>query len=76
MSNQMGKQSLSSLGVSSSLSGSGLGFHITTGLILKSGLSLMLSVVGFYFLAYGKKNQEPEKMLWGAALIVVSFLIF
>ncbi len=53
-----------------------LGFHITTGLILKSGLSLMLSVVGFYFLAYGKKNQEPEKMLWGAALIVASFLIF
>ncbi|MDE1976589.1 MAG: hypothetical protein KGI84_04955 [Elusimicrobia bacterium] len=59
-----------------STAGSPLGFHVTTGLILKSGISLMLSVVGFYFLAYGKKNQEPEKMLWGAALILVSFLIF
>lgn len=60
----------------SAAGGPGLGFHITTGLILKSGFSLILSVFGFYFLAYGKKNQEPEKMLWGAVLIVASFLIF
>jgi len=68
------KQLLS--GAPPAATGSGLGFHITTGLIVKSGFSLILSVVGFYFLAYGKKNQEPEKMLWGAVLIVASFIIF
>ncbi|MBI5631268.1 MAG: hypothetical protein HY921_10345 [Elusimicrobia bacterium] len=39
-------------------------------------LGLVTSVLGMHYLALGKRNQEVEKMIWGAALIIASFLIF
>ncbi|MHB2025801.1 MAG: hypothetical protein ACYCPQ_04065 [Elusimicrobiota bacterium] len=53
-----------------------LGFHFGPGVIIKLVFSTILSLLGAYYLASGKKNQEPSRMIWGAVLILASFMIF
>ncbi|HAM36027.1 MAG TPA: hypothetical protein DEB40_05410 [Elusimicrobia bacterium] len=51
-------------------------FNITQGLVLKASASLVLSAAGLYILIQGKKNQSLQRMLLGAALIMLSLLLF
>ena len=39
-------------------------------------VSSIMGTVGGYLLYRGKKIQEPKLMLWGAALIVLSYYLF
>lgn len=49
---------------------------VTNGAILKFGASAVLSVLGMYYLATGKKEGDVEKMLLGAALSIAAFFFF
>jgi hypothetical protein len=39
-------------------------------------LSLAMGTIGVYLLYRGKKTMEPKLMLWGGALILLSYLLF
>ncbi|MDE2038661.1 MAG: hypothetical protein KGO96_10980 [Elusimicrobia bacterium] len=68
----------------SGLAGLGLGaasaapaaFHMTTGVIWKTLGSLVLSVLGMYYLNRGRKESDLGAMLKGAVLILLSFFLF
>ena len=38
--------------------------------------SLVVGMLGFYFLIRGKKTQSPKLILLGAVLIVASYYLF
>lgn len=44
--------------------------------MIKLGASFIMSILGIYYLSSGKKQQNPESMLIGAALLIASFFIF
>ncbi|OGR87856.1 MAG: hypothetical protein A3J74_06260 [Elusimicrobia bacterium RIFCSPHIGHO2_02_FULL_57_9] len=48
----------------------------TPGSMIKLGASFIMSILGIYYLSSGKKQQNPESMLIGAALLIASFFIF
>ncbi|HEY5039167.1 MAG TPA: hypothetical protein VIJ93_08870 [bacterium] len=39
-------------------------------------VSCIMGFIGGYLMLRGKKIQEPKMILWGAALIVLSYLLF
>jgi len=39
-------------------------------------VSTIMGLVGGYMMLRGKKIQQPKMILWGAALIVLSYLLF
>jgi hypothetical protein len=43
---------------------------------LETIASFIMGTIGMYLLYRGKKIQEPKLMLWGAALIVLSYFAF
>jgi hypothetical protein len=43
---------------------------------LETIASFIMGTVGMYLLYRGKKIQEPKLMLWGAALIILSYFAF
>jgi hypothetical protein len=43
---------------------------------LECFLSLAMGTIGAYLLYRGKKIMEPKLMLWGGALIVLSYVLF
>ena len=53
-----------------------LGFKITQSLLLKGAAGTVLSIIGMYYLAMGKKNQSLNSMLLGGALILFSLFLF
>ena len=50
--------------------------HMGTGFFVKTLASTIVGIVGMFYLGFGKKNQDVQKMLIGAVLIVVSMLFF
>jgi hypothetical protein len=43
---------------------------------VKFGGSVALGIVGALLLAYGKKNNDVQKMILGAVMTLASFLLF
>jgi hypothetical protein len=43
---------------------------------LKFGASTVMGLAGMLFLGYGKKNNDVQKMLLGAALTIGSMFVF
>ncbi|HVZ81181.1 MAG TPA: hypothetical protein VHE12_10375 [bacterium] len=43
---------------------------------LKLIVSTLMGILGGYFMYRGKKIQNVQMILWGGALIVLSYLIF
>ena len=38
--------------------------------------SVILGTLGLYFLYRGKKTESPRLMIWGAGLLVLSYLVY
>lgn len=49
---------------------------ITQSGLVKFGVSGILSVLGMYYLAVGKKESDLQKMLLGAAISLVALFLF
>lgn len=49
---------------------------VTKSGIWKFGLSTVAGVLGMYYLAAGKKENDVEKMVIGAVLTIVSLFLF
>jgi len=49
---------------------------LTSGFMFKALVTTVVSVVGMYYLASGKKNQDFEKMVIGAVLIIAAMFFF
>ncbi|MFI5346518.1 MAG: hypothetical protein ACHQ51_09115 [Elusimicrobiota bacterium] len=50
--------------------------HDTGSTLWKFGLSSILGLLGMYYLASGKKQNDVQKMLIGAGLTLASFFLF
>lgn len=51
-------------------------FKLTPGLALKTVASVVLTTMGMYYLAQGKKYQDINKMILGAALILGGVFVY
>jgi hypothetical protein len=49
---------------------------ITPAFVVKNVVSLVLSLLGMYYLALGKKEGDGGKMVKGAAMLLASLFIF
>jgi hypothetical protein len=49
---------------------------ITPGFVVKNIISLVLSLLGMYYLAIGKKEQDANTMIKGAVMLLASLFIF
>lgn len=43
---------------------------------LKTLASFIMGVIGFYMLIRGKKTANPNMMVWGGVLLVLSYWLF
>lgn len=61
---------------SAAASGNLSGVHITAGMAWKTLGSFVFGIAGMAYLAQGRKQNDVEKMLFGAGLTLASFLLF
>ena len=66
----------SDLGVSSGAAKTIAAFKVTPDLIWKTLGSMIVSVLGMYYLNRGHKEREIGAMIKGAALILLSMFLF
>jgi hypothetical protein len=53
-----------------------LKFQLTQGVVVKGALSGIFGVLSIYFLAAGRKNNDPGKLFWAAFFGLAAFLVY
>lgn len=51
-------------------------FHITPSILWKTAGSTIVTTAGLFYLGTGKKEQDLQKMIVGAALVLAGFFLF